>query len=185
MTNPGNTQVKHRFGGISLIFVVSFDLNNLSLIAFYPPCPLPKVTLRRFLMKSRAPAEATAEEEGPEQPRRVEAEQLVATEEEKVKFSKVNWVWCTICSGGSICKSGRRHRRHKTRNYVVEEQGERTARLLGGSFATTSFRSRTRLLFSFPFCNTLPTSFINDNPGDTRVSICIVWLGRRTDAFRP
>jgi hypothetical protein len=47
---------------------------------------------------------------GPEQPARPEADQLVATEEEKVKFSKVNWVWCNICGGGSICKTGRRHK---------------------------------------------------------------------------
>ena len=54
-------------------------------------------------------AAAAARDEGSE-PGREEGEQLVATEEEKVKFSKVNWVWCTICGGGSICKAGRRHK---------------------------------------------------------------------------
>ena len=53
-----------------------------------------------------APVES---EERPE-PGGNEVERLVATEDEKSKFSKINWVWCTVCEGGSICKAGRRHK---------------------------------------------------------------------------
>ena len=49
----------------------------------------------------------------------------MATEDEKAKFTKVNWVFCTVCGGGSIHKSGRRHKRDSGHDVISLKTRER------------------------------------------------------------
>ena len=55
---------------------------------------------------------------------------LVATEGEAAKFAKIYWVWCTVCGGGSLCKSGRRHKGDTGHETMSLKKGTRSSQAI-------------------------------------------------------